>query len=449
MATVTTPKKTPPSPPQGLIGGHLLKLTDPVTFYMDNMRQYGDIVRLNFNGFTSYQVNHPDLIQQVLVQKASSFHKSPIYKRLLSVYLGDGLLISDGEFWKRQRKLAQPAFHTRRINAYAETMVDYSQQMLDEWQPGQQRDIAQEMMRLTLWIVGKTLFDADLSQSSGQVAEALEFLLDDIPSTAKQIIRLPRWIPTPTRNRRQQVIETLEGVMNPIIEERRRTGEDHGDLLSMLLLAQDDEGQGMTDQQVRDEALTLVLAGHETTANALTWTLYLLSQNPQAEQKLLEEVDAVLGGNPPTLDDLGKLQYTEMVLKEGMRLYPPAWSFGRQAIEDVRIGDYWIPERSGVMIVSYVVHRHPDYWDRPEQFQPERFTPEAEHARHKYAYFPFGGGSRICIGNAFAMMEARLILASIMQRYRLRLVPGHVVEPEPLITMRPRYGMQMMLEARG
>ncbi len=438
----------PPSPPRGIIGGHLLKFTDPLPFYMQNFQQYGDIVKLDANGMTLFQINNPDMIQQVLVHKASSFHKSPIYKRLLSLYLGNGLLISDGEFWKRQRKLAQPAFHVKRINAYAETMTNYSRQMLDEWQDGEERNISEEMMRLTLWIVGKTLFDADLSTSSGQVSEALEFLLADIPNTAKQIIRLPHWVPTPTRNRRRQVIETLESVMNPIIEERRHTGEDHGDLLSMLLLARDEEGNGMTDQQLRDEALTLVLAGHETTANALTWTFYLLAQNPQAEDKLLDEVDTVLNGNPPTLEDLGKLEYTEMVLKEAMRLYPPAWNFGRQAQEDVEIGDYILPKYAGVLISSYVVHRHPDYWDEPERFIPERFTPEAEHARHKYAYFPFGGGPRICIGNSFAMMEAKIILASIAQRYRLHLVPGHRVVPEPLITLRPKYGMQMTLDKR-
>lgn len=439
---------TPPSPPQGIIGGHLLKFADPLPFYMQNFRDYGDIVKLNANGINLYQINNPDLIQEVVVHKAKSFHKSPIYKRLLSIYLGNGLLISDGEFWKRQRKLAQPAFHVKRINAYAETMTNYSQHMLDEWQDGQQRNINEEMMRLTLWIVGKTLFDADLSTSSGEVAEALEFLLADIPKTAKQIIRLPNWVPTPTRSRRKQVIETLAGIMNPIIEDRRRTGEDHGDLLSMLLLARDDDGKGMTDQQLRDEAITLVLAGHETTANALTWTFYLLSQNPEAEAKLLTEVDSVLGGNPPTLEDLGKLDYTEMVLKESMRLYPPAWNFGRQAQEDVEIGDYLLPKESGVLIASYVVHRHPDYWDEPERFIPERFRPEAEHARHKYAYFPFGGGPRICIGNSFAMMEAKIILASFVQRYRLHLVPGHSAEPEPLITLRPKYGMQMTLEKR-
>ncbi|MCA9914317.1 MAG: cytochrome P450, partial [Anaerolineae bacterium] len=268
---------TPPSPPEGLIGGHLLKFSDPVPFYMQNMQEYGDIVQLNANGLTMFQINNPDMIQEVLVHKASSFQKSPIYKRLLSMYLGNGLLISDGEFWKRQRKLAQPAFHMKRITTYADTMTSYSQQMLDEWQDGEQRNINEEMMRLTLWIVGKTLFDADLSTSSGQVAEALEFLLADIPKTAKQIIRLPDWVPTPVRNRRKHVIDTLERVVNPIIEERRRTGEDHGDLLSMLLLARDEDGNGMTDRQLRDEAITLVLAGHETTANALTWTFYLLS----------------------------------------------------------------------------------------------------------------------------------------------------------------------------
>jgi cytochrome P450 len=444
-----TRMRFPPGPATDIVGGHLLSLRrDPLNFTTENMRHYGGLVHLKLAKYDGYQVTEPDLLQQIMTTDSRIWHKSIVYKGILADYLGDGLLISDGDFWRRQRKLMQPTFHTKRIQAYAEAMVDYTQRMLADWQVGQVCDIDAEMMRLTLFIVGKTLFDVELKNDSDKIAVALGNMLHDIMDEARSLVNLPDWIPTPLRMRKQRTIQMLEEVIMPIIEERRTSTEDRGDLLSMLLLARDDDGNGMTDAQIRDEALTIVLAGHETTANALTWALYLLSQNPDVEAKLQQEVDSVLAGRVPALDDLKQLPYTEMVLKEAMRLYPPAWSVSRQTQEATELAGYPIRRKSMVIISIYAAHRDERFFPNPETFDPERFIPENEAQLHKYAYLPFGGGSRVCIGNAFAMMEARLILASIVQRYRLSLLDGHNVEPDPQLTLRPKYGMKMRLHPR-
>jgi cytochrome P450 len=441
--------KTPPAPPTGWIGGNLLDYRrDALGFLTSNARNQGDFVRFKFLDFDLYQVNHPDDIQIVLTKRASSFHKSVIYKKTLHGFLGNGVLISDGDFWKRQRRLMQPAFHTSRIASYADVMVEYTARMIDGWHDGQTRNIADDMMRLTLYVVAKTLFDADVRNDSGRVGEALDVLLHAVIDASKTLIRLPEWIPTPKRARAKWSKETLHGVIGSIISERRQTEEDKGDLLSMLMLARDEDGTGMSDAQVLSEALTIFLAGHETTANTLTWTWYLLSQHPDIEAQLHEEVDRVLAGGAPTLEKLGELTFTEQIIKESMRLYPPVWSFGRMAIEDVPVNDYVLPKNRTVVVAPWVVHRDARWYDEPAQFKPERWTPEFEKDLHKYAYLPFGGGPRICIGNNFAMMEAKIILASMAQNYRLHLKKGHRVEPEPLITLRPKHGMMMHLERR-
>ena len=444
------PERLPHGKPPAFIGGNLLHYRrDPLGYMLENAREYGDIVRILFGKWYGFQINPPDDVQQILVKQAHKVHKSIIYKTTLSEYLGNGLLISDGDYWRRQRKLAQPAFHINRIAAYGQVMSDYSARMLDSWQAGQVRNIADDMMKLTLYIVAKTLFDSDVSQDSGRVGEALEVLLHSVIESSQTLIRLPEWIPTPSRARKRWSIDTLHDFTMKVIRERRASGKDNGDLLSMLLQARDEEdGQGMSDEQVRDEALTIFLAGHETTANAMTWTFYLLSQHPEVEARLHEEVDRVLAGRQPKLDDLPALTYTEQVIKESMRLYPPAWSFGRQAIEDVELGGYTLPRGSVLIVVPYVIHRDPRWFRDPLRFDPQRWSAEQEASIPKHAYLPFGGGPRICIGNSFAMMEAKIILASVAQRYRLRLDPQQEVEPEPLVTLRPKYGMRMQVIAR-
>jgi cytochrome P450 len=438
----------PAGPKLDFVGGHLLSLRrDALGFMMANL-PYGDLVGLKFLKYDAYQVNQPELVGQVLTKDNAIWEKSIVYKSSLKDYIGEGLLNSDGDFWRRQRKLMQPSFHVKRIEAYAETMVDFVARMLSDWRDGEQRDIADDMMQVTLNIVGKTLFDADLSDKSSTVAHALEFMLEDIIASSQQIIRLPEWMPTPARMKRRDAIAQLDSVILPMIEARRKSQEDRGDLLSMLLLAQDEDGNGMSDKQLRNEVLTLILAGHETTANTLTWAFYLLSQNPAVAQKLEAEVDSVLGKRRPHLADLKNLPYSEQVIKEAMRVYPPVWSVGRQNNVATTLGGYPVRRGSTAIIPIWALHHDERYFPQAECFSPERWTEAMESALPRYAYLPFGGGPRICIGNAFAMMEARLLLVGIVQEYRLAHVEGHKVEPEPLVTLRPRYGMQMMLEKR-
>ncbi len=410
---------------------------------------YGETVLLQVGDIKHYFFSNPEHIQDIVLRKAASFHKDRDYKDPnagLARFLGNGLLTSDGEFWKRQRRLVAPALHTRRIEAYADTMVQYTQDMLRDWarRTNSTIDVAEEMTQLTLLIVGKTLFNADVKAAVQQVGAAVEV----IQHAGGVSDMIPKWVPLPAHLRERRVLRELNELVYGIIRERRASGGDSGDLLSMLLLAQDDDGSHMTDQQVRDEFLTLFLAGHETTSNTLNWTWMLLAQHPQAEAKLHAELDTVLAGRAPTLQDLQALPYTEMVIKESLRLYPPAWGFGRMAIEDVQVGEYAIPNGASVGVSVYRTHRDPRWWDNPHEFRPERFSPENEAAIPRYAYLPFGGGPRICIGNSFAMMEARLLLAAMAQHYQLRLAPGQVVKPEAHITMYPRGGLPMRLEAR-
>ncbi len=439
---------TPPTPTEGWFGGHIMQYHgNTLPFLLNNLHEYGGIAHFRVFKYHFYQVNDPELVGQVLVKQAKYFQKSALYKKVLGEYLGNGLLISDGDFWKRQRKLAQPAFHTGRIHAYAETMVDYALKLCDRWQDGETVNIAEDMMQLTLFIVAKTLFNADVRDEAHEVGVALDVLLHHVAGASRKVVRFPEWVPTPEKFRKQQAIETLNHITMDIINERRSSGEDTGDLLSMLLMAQDENGASMTDEEVRNEALTLFLAGHETTANALTWTFYLLSQHPEIEAKVINEIRTHLGDRTPTLADLKNLLYTLMVFKEALRLYPPAWAFSRQATEDVQIGEYIIPKKWDVFIVPYVIHRDPNLWHDPETFDPERFSPENEKHIPRYAYLPFGGGARVCIGNSFALMEGHLVLATILGRYKLNLMQDHV-EPEPLVTLRPKGGLKMQVVQR-
>lgn len=439
----------PPGPKGHFLLGSMPRLQhDRLGLMIENFETYGDIIYMR-GPRRIYQINHPDMIQYVLVKGADKFHKSPMLKKVTEPVLGKGLLTSDGDFHRQQRRLVQPAFHHNRIANYAGVMVDYTARMLDSWRQGDQRDIHHEMMNLTMQIVAKTLFDADVSEDAESIGHAISFAVADASVNMTRVLRLPEWVPTALNRKRRQTRAAMERTIMGTIEERRRTGEDKGDLLSMLLLAQDeDSGARMSDRQVHDEAMTLFIAGHETTANALTWTLYLLSQHPEVQAKLLAEIDAVLGGRLPVMGDLKALTYTDMVIKEAMRLYPPAWVVARYAIEDVMLGGYRIPAGSIIMMSQYVMHRHPDYWDAPETFDPERFGPGREERVPRYAYFPFGGGPRVCIGNSFAAMEASLVLATMIQRCTLDLVPGQTVEMEPLITLRPKGAMRMIVRER-
>lgn len=436
-----------PRTPIGMLQMASALKSDMFAFIGKRLQTYGDVYALQVPGGLHYIVANPDFAYEMLVGQPQNFYKDTGYKDPkvgLTLFLGNGLLTSDGDFWKKQRKQVAPALHAKRIEAYAETMVESTDLMLTRWHAGSVLNIDREMMRLTLGIVAKTLFNADISAQAGRIGH----ILDTLQAAMMPLDVLPAWVPTPLRFRRDRAIAGLDEIVYGMINAWREQGADRGDLLSMLMLAQDDDGNHMTDKQIRDEAVTLLLAGHETTANTLNWTFLLLAQNPDVEAKLHDELDSVLGGALPTLADLKRLPYTEMVIKESMRLLPPAYSFGRQAIVDTEIAGYSIPKGTEVTVFSYFIHRDPRFWSEPERFMPERFSPENEKHIPRYAYLPFGGGPRICIGNSFASMEARLLLATIAQRFQLRLKPGFQVEFDPLITLRPKHGLMMTLAER-
>jgi len=446
MSSVTRPPSPKPKP----FVGHLpMFRRDPLKFLLDSAREHGDVVYFKFGPQDLYLLNHPDYIRDVLVTNSRNFVKSRGLE-MAKKFLGEGLLTSEGEFHRRQRRLAQPAFHRQRINAYAEVMTGYGDQTRSRWAQGETLDISQEMMRLTLAIVGKTLFDADVEAEASEIGKALTDVMQLFDRITTPFAGLLEKLPLPSNIRWLKAKQRLDSTMYRIINERRSSGEDRGDLLSMLLLAQDDEGDGsgMTDAQLRDEAMTLFVAGHETTANALTWTWYLLSQHPGVEEKLHEEIDNVLSGSRPTADDVSRLSYTEMVFAESMRLYPPAWTLGRRVLNDYQAGEYVIPAGSIVLMSQWVMHHDPRFYPKPFEFDPERWKAEPREARPKFAYFPFGGGPRVCIGEQFAWMEGVLLIATIAQRWKLRLAPGQRVETKPMITLRPRFGMRMVLQSR-
>jgi len=445
MQAVTSPPSSTGKP----FVGHLIDFRrDPLSF-LDGLAKRGDVVHFKLGPQDMYLINHPEYIRDVLVTNNRNFVKSRGLQ-LAKRFLGESLLTSEGEFHRRQRRLAQPAFHKQRIAAYASVMTDYALATRERWCEGETLDIAQEMMRLTLGIVGKTLFDADVEAEASEIGTALTDIMQLFKRITNPLGPLLEKLPLPSNIRWLKAKQRLDSTIYRIINERRAAGVDRGDLLSMLLLAQDEEGDGgsMTDVQLRDEAMTLFVAGHETTANALTWTWYLLSQHADIESRLHAEIGDVLAGKVPTVDDVARLRYTEMVLADSMRLYPPAWTLGRRVLTDYKVGGYVIPADSIVLMSPWVMHHDSRYFPDPFKFDPERWTIEAKESRPKFSYFPFGGGPRVCIGEQFAWMEGVLLIATIAQKWRLRLAEGHRVDTKPMITLRPRYGMRMVVENR-
>ncbi|HEX7241231.1 MAG TPA: cytochrome P450 [Longimicrobiaceae bacterium] len=439
-----------PGPRARLPGGHLLAFRrDALGMLERTARDHGDVASLRFGPRHVTLVSHPELVREVLVARHRSFVKSYALQRA-RVLLGEGLLTSEEPLHLRQRRLAQPAFHRERIAAYAAAMTAHAERTADRWRDGAEVDVAREMMRLTLEIAGKTLFGADVGGEADEISAALDGAMALYRRLTNPLGPLLDRLPTPATLRMRRARARLDATIYRMIAERRRDGGDRGDLLSMLLLAQDDEGDGggMTDLQLRDEALTAFLAGHETTGNALAWTWHLLGHHPEAEAALHAELDAVLGGRLPTVDDLPALPRTRAVLAESMRLFPPAYALGREPREDVELGGFRAPRGSIVLMSQWVVHRDPRWWDDPLRFDPGRWTPEAEAALPRFAYFPFGGGPRKCIGEGFAWTEGILVLATLARRWRARPVPGHRVETDPMITLRQRNGIRVRLERR-
>jgi cytochrome P450 len=441
---------TAPGPKLSFIGSLIYRPGggNPLDFFTTLARTYGDVSSYRMGGEQLFLVNEPQLIRDVLVTHNRNFTKSRGLERSKRL-LGQGLLTSEGAMHLRQRRLMQPAFHRDRIAGYGDLMVGYADRMRQAWTDGATADIAREMNRLTLSIVGKTLFDVDVEQQAAAVGEALTAVMESFWMMMLPFADVLERLPVPKLRRARMARARLDAIIYRMIADRRTSGRDHGDLLSMLLTAQDEnEGGGMTDQQVRDEAMTIFLAGHETTANALTWTWYLLGNAPDVEAKLHAEVDRVLQGRLPTMKDLASLPYVERVVSESMRLYPPAWIVGRRAIAEYQLGDYLVPPRSILVMSPYIMQRDPRFYADPERFDPDRWTPEFRAALPKFAYFPFGGGPRQCIGESFAWMELILVVATIAQQRRLRLVPGHPVVPQPLITLRAKHGMRMTIHQR-
>jgi cytochrome P450 len=443
------------SPPRlrsrALLGSASEMQRDPLAF-LTRTRQYGNVVGMRFVFSDAYLIYHPDGVKHVLQENHRNYNKDVLTYKVFRPFLGLGLLTNDGESWLHQRRLIQPAFHRKRLVAYGTLMTDAANTLLEQWQArgdgDAPLDVAEEMMRLTLCIVGQALFSVDLSLETSTVGPAVTTLVKLLGDYIYAPFP-PLSIPTSRNRRMLAALREIDQVVESIIARRRQQNVDTGDLLSMLLLARDEEtGQGMSDRQVRDEVMTMLIAGHETTANTLAWTWYLLSQHPEIEQRFYTEIDEVLGGRIPTIEHLPELKYTNMVLEESLRLYPPGGIFGRKAIADDELGGYRIPANSLIIVSPYATQHHPDYWPDPERFDPERFTPERSADRSHYAYFPFSSGPRMCIGSSFAMMEAQLILATIAQRYQLRLVPGHPVEPQMKVTLRPKYGLRMTIQRR-
>ena len=447
------PTSTPALPPTqdlGWLDRRFPMLRRDRIEFLSGQAKLGDVTWFRMGPARVYFINHPDLIRDVLVTNAGKFEKGRALKRAKTL-LGEGLLTSEGGFHLRQRRMMQPAFHRSRIADYARVMTAEAARTSALWTDGATMDLDQEMMHLTLRIVAKTLFDANVEGEADDVGRSLTDVVSMFNLLLLPFSEVLEKLPFPHSRRLKRARRTLDDIIYRIIDERRASGEDRGDLLSMLLAARDeDDGQAMSSRQIRDECLTLFLAGHETTANALTWTFYLLSQDPEAERRFHVEIDSVLAGRPASIDDLPQLRFTENVLAESMRLYPPAWALGRYCIEDHELGGYAVSAGSTVLMSQYILQRDPRFWEDADSFRPERWeTRSVKEAGQMNIYFPFGGGVRRCIGESFAWAEGILLLATLAQRWRLSLVPGQRVVPKPMITLRPRFGIKMVARERS
>jgi len=448
------PHTNPPGPRGLPFVGSLIDLArNPPKFYRKIADEYGDIVHFKMGRLNYFLLNNPEYIQDVLVNRSENFVKAPAWRRGKAV-LGEGLLTSEGDFHRRQRRLVQPAFHRNRIESFASIMTELATRVQKDWKDASVVDMAQTMNHVALLVVARTLFGTEIETETTAISTAFGMIRKQWWRTlVLQFVPFSEAIeklPLATLRKFKEARDSLDATVYKIINNRRKSGDDRGDLLSMLLLAQDEEGdgQGMTDAHVRDEVMTIILAGHETTASSLTWTWYLLSQNSEIEKKFHAELDLVLAGRLPTMEDVAKLKYTKMIFTETLRLYPPIWLLIRQALKDYTVKSYVIPANSVIHMCPFVTHRDPRYYSNPLSFDPDRWDPETQDERPRYAYFPFGGGPRYCLGDQFAWLEGVLILATIGQHWRFDLVKGQKVVPQPLITLRPKYGMRMIARRR-
>lgn len=451
-ATQTPGNRVPPGP-----RGHVLfgsgpdLIRDPLDVYLKAQREYGDVVKIRvIPPYFWYLVVHPRDLEHVLVHNQKNYFKGDLFRRALTPLLGNGLFTNEGESWLAQRRLIQPTFNRNHVTALADTIVGPAQATVERWEQiaatGRPVDVLDEMTRLTLQVAGLSLFGTDLTGAASAIGEASRIVFEHASYRLNSLLPLPEWVPTGRNRRFVRARRVLDDAVFAMIAQRRRDGSKRNDLLALLMAARDEDGSSMTDTQLRNEVVTLMLAGHETTAATLAWTWYLLSEHPDEAAKLHDELDNVLGGRAPTVEDLPRLPFTEMVIQESMRLYPPAWGIARQSLADDELGGYRLPAGSILALGTYVTHRLPAFWDEPDRFDPERFTPERSAGRPRFAYLPFGGGARQCVGASFAMLESRLVLATLAQRFRPQLVPGHPVVTDATFTLRPRHGLRMTIE---
>ncbi|MFZ5472280.1 MAG: cytochrome P450 [Myxococcota bacterium] len=442
--------------PQGCLAlGNVRQLQrDPLNLFLRIRREHGDIARLRLGPEELFVFSHPDHLKYILADNVANWQKQERFRKAIFPILGNGLLLSEGDFWKRQRRIANPVFHRQRIASFADTMVRSGLEMLDGWRARLAKegedtvlDVAAEMKRLTLKIVGRALFSRELGDEGDKVGPAVDQASSYIFLQTNSMFMTPKYVPTPGMRRFRAASKLLDGLIYRFIEERRSGKTQGDDLLQMMLDARDPEtGESLSDQQLRDELTTFYLAGHETTSNALSWTFYLLGKHPTVERELRREIGQVLGKRFPRMEDLPNLPYTARVIDESMRLYPPAWIFGRTSVGPDEIGGVRIKKGTNVLWCPWVIHRDPRFFEHPEGFDPDHFLPEKVKTRHLYAYTPFGGGQRKCIGAGFATMEMQILVPVILQAFRLQLEPGFQAEPMPAVTLSPKNGVRMRVE---
>ena len=431
---------------------------DPLNFFEKYVPKFGEIFQLKsifFRFISEFErvviVSNPDMVKHIMQDNNRNYIKSYGY-RVLKVLLGEGLLTSEGDFWRKQRKLIQPGFHKERLSSFVQIYADLGQELVDKWnqvEDGADVDVSKDFMVTTLNIVSRSMFSTDVADAMEVVNREFDYANERLIERIKNPFPMPLWMPLPNTVREKNSYESIKNVVAEIIEKRRSSNQKYDDLLAMLMEIEDaDTGEKMSNQQIQDEVITIFLAGHETTAVALTWLAHCLDENPEVIEGLLEEEKKVLNGRVPTIDDLRSLEYTRMVIDETLRLYPPAWIIGRHSLGSDKLGAYDIPKDTNCLIPVYYIHRDPKHWEEPLKFKPERFSKENSKGRHKFAYFPFGGGPRLCIGNNFALMEMQVIIPMIVRAFKLNKSKNFKVKKDPLITMRPTPHMKMTVGKR-
>lgn len=418
---------------------------DQPAFMLAAAQEMGGVAHVKMLWIEMFLVSEPAMIRELLIHHSHQLHRDPFVSRVFKRFMGNGVFVAEGETWRRQRKLMQPAFHATRIRDYTDTMAAYARAMVANWRPGQEVVIDQALTQLTLRIIAKTMYGVDLERETAAIGRLMQEILTVAEAQLGMAVLPPPWLPTPANLRQQRALREVKALLRAIIQRRQGEGVDHGDLLSMLLAVRDEEGRPMSEEQLLDECVTLFVAGHETTAAALTWAWYLLAQHPDVLARLQAEVDAALGGAPVTFESLAQMPLLEAVVKETLRLYPPAFGFGRTVMEPFTANGVHFHEGAVILFSTYATHRRPDLWDAPDAFRPARFLDEA-NAPDRYTYLPFGAGSRICLGNMFAMLEAQVILATMVQQVDLALAGDEAVEMDTVVTLRPRDPLRMRVQ---